>query len=130
LASAAAQIIELCAPHHAAPHHLDRGDPRRIERKDAFYPFAVGDLAQGEIRVYAGVLTADAYPFEDLDALALALDHFDADPHCVARLKSRYRPVGGEPFDLLLLELLKKVHRFTSRSLSSSRSATTSCAAK
>src|SRR5271169_4415021 len=59
-AGAAAQIIELGAPHRAAPDHLDRGDARRIKREDAFHAFAVGDLAQSEVRVDPGVFAGDA----------------------------------------------------------------------
>src|SRR5262245_8291156 len=75
LAGAAAQIIELGAPNYAPANDLDRGDARRIERKNALYPLAIGDLAQSEIRVDAGILARDAEPFEGLDPLALALDH-------------------------------------------------------
>src|SRR5262249_31954511 len=87
LAGAAAQVIELGPPHRAAPHHVDRGDPRRIEREDALDPFAVGNLAQGEVRVEPGILAGDAHPLEGLDALALAFDDLDADAHGVARLE-------------------------------------------
>ena len=74
LAAAAAQVIELGAPHVAAAHDLDRGDARRMQREDALHALAVGDLAQGEVRVDAGVLAADADALEGLDALALAFD--------------------------------------------------------
>src|SRR5215472_9515621 len=116
LAGATAQIIQLGAAHHPAAHHLDRGDARGIERKDALHPLAVGDLAQGEVRVDAGVLARDAYPFEGLDALALALDDPDHDPDRVAGLKFRHGPGRGELFDLLALDLLQQIHRSTPRS--------------
>ena len=115
LAAAAAQVIELGAPHGAAAHHLDRGDARRMQREDALDPFAVGDLAQGEVRVDAGVLAGDADALEGLDALALALDDAQADAHRVARLKRRHRPLGDQFRDLLGFELLQDVHRSTSR---------------
>src|ERR1700682_988945 len=73
-----AQIIKFGAPYRAAAHDLDRADPRRVEREDAFHPFAVGDLAQGEVRVDPGILAGDAHPFKGLDALPLVYD--DADP--------------------------------------------------
>src|SRR5579871_5522209 len=113
-AGAAAQVVELGPPHRTAPHHLDRGDARRVERKDALDPFAVGDLAQGEVRVDPGVLAGDANAFEGLDALALALDDADADAHRIARLERRDRPRRGELGGLLGLELLQKIHHVTS----------------
>src|SRR5271168_3186873 len=64
LAGATAQIIEFRPPHDAAPHHLDCGDPRRIQREDALHTLAVRNLAQGKARIDAGVLAADAYAFE------------------------------------------------------------------
>src|SRR6267378_2199629 len=120
-AGEAAQVIELRPADHPATHYFDRGDPRRIERKDAFNSLAVGDLAQGEVRVDAGVLAGNANSFEGLDALALAFDHPDHDAHRITRLEFRHRPVGGELFDLLALDLLKKIHHTTSRSLSPAR---------
>src|ERR1700738_280267 len=120
-AGEAAQVIELRPADHPATHYFDHGDPRRIKRKDAFNSLAVGDLAQGEVRVDAGVLAGDANSFEGLDALALAFDHPDHDPHRIARLEFRHRPIGDELFDLLALDLLKKIHHSTSRSLSPAR---------
>src|SRR5579862_2182911 len=55
-APAAAQVIELGAAHVAAAHHLDRGDARRMQWEDALDAFAVGDLAQREVRVDPGIL--------------------------------------------------------------------------
>src|ERR1700731_2315863 len=52
-AAQAPQIIELGAPHLAAPHHLDRIDQRRIEREDALDAFAIGNLAHREVLVEA-----------------------------------------------------------------------------
>src|SRR5207244_6763489 len=119
LAAAAAQVIELGAPHRAAAHDLDRADPRRIEREDALDPLAIRDLAQREVRVDPGVLAGDAHPFEGLDAFALAFDDPDADLHRVARLERRHRPVGRELGDLLGFELLQQIHRSTSSLLPS-----------
>src|SRR5262249_18735913 len=88
-----AQIIELCPAHHPATHYFNGSNPRRVERKDAFNSLAVRDLAQGKVRVDAGVLAGDAHPFKGLDALALALDYSDHDPHRITRLEFRHRSV-------------------------------------
>src|SRR5262245_11792479 len=118
LAGAAAEVIELGPANHAATNHLDRGDARRIERKNPLHPLPIGDLAQSKVRVDAGVLAADAHALENLDALALVFDDLDADPHRVTRIKPWDRTIGKELFDLLLFELLKKVHRIKSLFLS------------
>src|SRR5258708_29471287 len=110
----AAQIIKFGAPYRAAAHNLDRADPRRVEWEDAFHPFAIGDLAQGEVRIDPGVLAGDAHPLEGLDAFALAFDDADADLDRVARLEGRDRPVGRELGDLLGFELLQQIHHSTS----------------
>src|SRR5438270_3329865 len=121
LTGAAAQIIELGPPDYAAAHHFDRRDPRRIEREDALHALAVGNLAQGKVRVDAGVFARDANAFEGLDALALALHDPEHHAHRISRLEFRHRPVGGELFDLLAFDLLKKIHPSTSRSISPAR---------
>ncbi len=41
-----------------------RDQTRREQREDALDAFAVGDLAQGEGRVHAGILAGDADAFE------------------------------------------------------------------
>src|SRR5947207_2702385 len=87
---------------------------RQSEREDALAPLAIGYLAQGEIRVDPGILAGDAHPLESLDALALAFDDADADPHRVAGLKRRNRPLAGQLRDLLGFELLQQIHRSTS----------------
>jgi hypothetical protein len=110
LARAAAQIIELRPAHHAAPHYIDRRDPRRVEGEDALHAFSVRHFAQCEVRIDAGVSAADAHALEDLDALALAFDDPHTHPHRVPRLKFGHGTLGGELFYLLLLELLQEVH--------------------
>src|SRR5258708_2078993 len=102
----AAQVIELGASDRTAAHHLDRGDARRMERKDPFHPFAIGNLAQCEVRVDPGILAGDADALEGLDALALAFDDAQADAHRVPGLEWRHRPAGDQPGDLLGFELL------------------------
>src|SRR5262245_29362963 len=87
LAAQATQIIELGAAYLAAPHDLDRVDHRRIERKHALHPFAIGDFPHGKILVQAASGAADADTLIGLDASALALDHLDVHDQRVARLK-------------------------------------------
>src|SRR4051794_36713535 len=85
LAAQATQVIELGAPDLAAPHHLDRIDHRRIQRKDALDAFAIRNLAHREILVEAAAGTADAHALIGLHARALALDHLDVDDDGIAR---------------------------------------------
>src|ERR1700685_1747123 len=87
LAAAIAQVIELGAPDLAAPHHLNRIDHRRIDRKDALDALAVGDLAHREILVEAMAASRDADAFVSLDAGALAFGDLDVDDDGVARLE-------------------------------------------
>src|ERR1700733_7454262 len=116
LAAASAQIIELGAPHLAAPHHLDRVDHRRIKRKDTLDAFAVGNLADGEILVEPGPGAADAYSFVGLHAGALAFDDLDVDHHGVARLKFGDFLAGGELRHLFVFDFLDQVHGEVSKS--------------
>src|SRR5580704_895208 len=51
LAAPVAQIIELCSPDLAAPHHLDRFDIRRKHRENALDALAIGDFAYREALV-------------------------------------------------------------------------------
>src|ERR1700687_4921878 len=73
LAAQAAQVIELGAPDLAAPHHLDRVDHRRIERKHALDAFAIRDFPHGEAFAQAAAGSADAHALIGLHARALAL---------------------------------------------------------
>src|SRR5262249_20439010 len=107
--------------------NLDRGDARRIERKYALYTLAIGDLAEGEIGVDAGVLAGDTDPFKSLHPLTLAFDYSEADPHGVPRIKVRHRPVRSKLCDLLALDLLKKIHRSTFRSSAQTRCGAAQC---
>src|SRR5947209_2732487 len=110
LAAQTAQIIELGAAHLAAAHDLDRVDHRRIEREHALDALAVGNLPHGEALVDAAAGARDAHTLVGLHARALALDHLDVDDHGVARSKVRNLLAGGQLGDLLLLDLLQKVH--------------------
>src|SRR5262245_60852165 len=45
LANPLAEVVELRPPRVAGAFHLDLGDLRRVERKDALDPFALNDAA-------------------------------------------------------------------------------------
>src|SRR5262245_54533754 len=113
LAAAAAQVIELRAAHLAAAHDLDRVDQRRVEREHALDALAVGDLAHREALVQAAARARDAHALIGLHAGALALDHLHVHDQRVARREVRDFLVRGQFGDLLLLELLQKVHGFS-----------------
>src|SRR6185437_14397900 len=131
LAGAAAQVVELGAPHRALAHDLDHRDARRVEREDALHALAIGNLAQREIRIDPGILARDAHALESLGTAmrllvlrlllallgllgrAILLDH-DGDAHRVARCEFRHRPLGEQLLDLFLLERLHNVHGSTS----------------
>src|SRR5438477_7792584 len=84
LARAAAQVVELRAPHVALALHLDRGDERRIGLEGALDALARGDLAHDERRGEAAVALRDDHALEGLHALPLALDDVDVDDDRVA----------------------------------------------
>src|SRR5262249_34890128 len=109
-AAPAAQVIELGAAHLAAAHDLDRVDHRRIERKHALDPFAVRNLAHGEVLVEPAAGAADAHALIGLHAAAVTLDHLDVDHHGVAGREVGDFLAGRQPADLLLLDLFDEVH--------------------
>src|SRR5947209_4313800 len=113
LAAAAAQVIELRTAHLAAAHDLDRVDERRVEREHALDAFAVGNLAHREALVQAAARARDAHALIGLHAGTLALDHLHVHDQRVARPEVRNLLVRGQLGDLLLLELLQKVHGFS-----------------
>src|SRR5271167_1817745 len=84
LPAAIAQVIELGAPDLAAPDHLNRIDHRRIDRKDALYALAVGNLAHREVLVEAVAAPRDADAFVSLDAGPFAFSHLDVDDDGIA----------------------------------------------
>src|SRR5574337_1032164 len=84
LAAAAAQVVQLGAAHVAAALDLDAGDQRAVGLERALHTLATGDLAHGERAVQAAVALGDHHAFIGLQALAVALDHVDADDHGVA----------------------------------------------
>src|ERR1700756_3763266 len=109
-AAPAAQVIELGPAHLAAAHDLDRVDHGRIEREHALDAFAVGNLTHGEVLVEPAARAADAHALVGLHAAAVALDHLDVDEQRVAGREVGDFLAGGQPADLLLLELFDEVH--------------------
>src|SRR5690606_11466258 len=118
-AAATAQVIELRAPHVAAPHQLDRLDQRAVQREHALDAFAVGNFPNRERRVHAGIAAGDAHALECLQTLAVAFDDAHLDAQRVAGRKIRDRLLLGEARRGGRLELLDPVHR-TILSVSSS----------
>src|SRR6516225_5701327 len=113
LAAPPAQIIELGAPHLAAPDDFDGIDHGRIEREYALDPLAVGDFAYREILVEPGTGPPDAHALIGLDPGTLTLDHLVVDQNGVARRELRNILAGGKLGHLLLFELLNEVHGST-----------------
>src|ERR1700751_3447303 len=89
LAAAIAQIIELGAPHLAAPEDFDRVDHRRIDGENALHALAIGDLPHREVLVEAIAAARDAHAFIRLNAGALAFRDLHVDDDRVAGLELR-----------------------------------------
>src|SRR6056297_996866 len=103
------QVVQLGAPHPAAPHDGDRLDVGGIERENAFHTFTKGNLAHREGPGDAApVLAGNADAFEVLYAAAGALGHLVADTDGVTGLEVRdgFSQLG----DLFRLELCDQVH--------------------
>src|SRR3984957_14087611 len=90
LTSARAQIIELGAAHAAAALDRDLRDARAIGLERAFHTLAVRDLAHGERGVEATIAARNHDALVGLDALAIALDHFDLYHDRIAGFEFRY----------------------------------------
>src|SRR5690348_9920290 len=68
-----AQVVQLRAPHAAAPHDLDALHGRRLVGEDALDADAARDLADGEGGAGAAAPPTDAHALERLDALLVTL---------------------------------------------------------
>src|SRR4051812_33325341 len=88
LADAAAQVIELGAPHVAAGGHLDLLDLRRVQGKRALDADAEGLLADREGLAHPFALALDHDALEDLRAAPRALDDLEVDLHAVPGLEA------------------------------------------
>src|SRR5579864_2422116 len=111
LAAQRAQVVELGAPHLAAPDHLDAAERRRVQREDALDADAARDLPHGEGLASAAAAPADDHALEDLDAFLVTLDDPHVDAHRVAGAELGLFLVNVKTFHLLQL-----IHDFTSPS--------------
>ena len=84
LADAAAEEVELGSTRDAVADHLDLLDARRVDHEGPLHADAAGDAAHGDLLVQATAAQAHDRPLEDLDALAVALDHLDRHANRVA----------------------------------------------
>src|SRR5690606_6884190 len=84
LALQAAQVVQLAGADLAAALDLDRVDGRAVALEHALHAEAVGNLADRERGVQAGVLPADDHALVGLDALAVAFLDLDVDDDGVA----------------------------------------------
>src|SRR3546814_4169408 len=92
--------------------------PPRSTRTDTLFPYTTLCRSGG---VEAAVAARDADALESLDALALAFDHLHVHAHGVARGESRRLALGGQPADLLVLDLLDDIHDSVLKSRQRSR---------
>src|SRR3546814_18951504 len=94
--------------------------PPRSTRTDTLFPYTTL-CRSGEGGVEAAVAARDADALESLDALARAFDHLHVHAHGVARGESRRLALGGQPADLLVLDLLADIHDSVLKSRQRSR---------
>jgi hypothetical protein len=69
--------------------HFDLCNQRAVQRKYAFYTFAIGNLAHSESGIGTGVAAADHYTLKCLQAFALTFHHFDVHDNRIARAEYR-----------------------------------------
>src|SRR5215218_514954 len=98
LADAAAEVVELRAPHVAAGGHLDALDLGRVHGEGALHTHAEGLLADGEGLADPLALALDHDAFEDLGTTAGALDDLEVDADAIAGLE------GGHAAELRALQ--------------------------
>jgi len=105
LADALAQEVQLGAAHLAVADDFDLLDARAVDLECPFDADARRDPADGDRSGDPAAAKAHDRPFEDLDALAIALDDLGRDLHGVTR--GEFRQVGAE---LVLDDLVEHVH--------------------
>src|SRR5438034_4765367 len=88
LADLAAQVVELRAVDVADSGDVDLVDLRRVQRERPLDADTERVLAHGEGLPHARTLPLDHDPLEDLDPLAVALDHLEVHAHRIARLEA------------------------------------------
>src|SRR5579863_781311 len=87
LAGETTEVIELRAPHPAAPHHDDLRDHRAVRGKDALHTHTVRDFAHGERLADTRSPARNADPLERLQPLLLTFDYPNIDAQRVAGAK-------------------------------------------
>src|SRR5204862_4745428 len=85
----ATEVVQLGPVHVADRRDLDLVDLRRVERERPLDTDAEGLLADSERLARAGPLALEDDSLEDLDPVALALDHLEVDADGVPRLELR-----------------------------------------
>src|SRR5438067_942540 len=75
------------------------GDPRRMRRKDALHPFAVGNPPHRKRLVLTATFPPNDNAGENLDALFVSLDYTRVHAHAVANAK-----LDDFGFELTLLD--------------------------
>src|SRR5262249_38727956 len=74
LADLAAQVVETALAYIAVPQHVDLVDPRRVHEEGALHADPVGHAPHREVLAQSSACDPDHRAFEDLYALARALD--------------------------------------------------------
>src|SRR5262249_41344913 len=105
LADLAAQVVETALAYIAVPQHVDLVDPRRVHEEGALHADPVGHAPHREVLAQSSACDPDHRAFEDLYALARALDDLGVNLDRVAGAQRRHFR-----FLLLLFELLNDVH--------------------
>jgi len=105
LANALTEVVKLGAADFATVGDFDLGDTWCVERKDALYTFAVGNLTDGESGIQADTTTCNHETGKDLDTLFVTFLNAAMNLDGVA-----YVELGDVLLHLLLLDLFDDVH--------------------
>src|SRR5919106_689528 len=85
LADPVAEEVELRATCDSVTDHLDLLDARGVDHEGPLHPDAARDAPHRDLTVQAATAHAHHRALEDLDPLAIALDHLDRDADSVPR---------------------------------------------
>jgi len=87
-AFALTEIIQFRATGFTFGFDFDFRDPWRIDWKNAFDAFAIGNSAHGEVFIYASAFPSDDNARENLDPFLVPLDHASVHTNAVANFKT------------------------------------------